>query len=96
METIQKLKPDVVITFPFLGFCCFKIATKLRITLKKKAILNKKLFCSVRDVIESSKGGNNDPDTVNILNKLYDHYLFTMKKLILMSSSFIYRKSKRQ
>lgn len=88
-ETIQKIKPDVVITehFPF-GFLFKKEATKL-IDYAKKSNTKTKIVCSVRDVIESSKGGTNDPDTVNILNKLYDLLLIHGdEKLISMSSSF--------
>jgi predicted glycosyltransferase len=88
-ETIQKVKPDVVITehFPF-GFLFKKEATKL-IDYAKKSNTKTKIVCSVRDVIESSKGGTNDPDTVNILNKLYDLLLIHGdEKLISMSSSF--------
>jgi predicted glycosyltransferase len=88
-ETIQKVKPDVVITehFPF-GFLFKKEATKL-IDYAKKSNTKTKIVCSVRDVIESSKGGTNDPDKVNILNKLYDLLLIHGdEKLISMSSSF--------
>lgn len=88
-ETIQKVKPDVVITehFPF-GFLFKKEATKL-IDYAKKSNAKTKIVCSVRDVIESSNGGINDPDTVNILNKLYDLLLIHGdEKLISMSSSF--------
>lgn len=88
-ETIQKVKPDVVITehFPF-GFLFKKEATKL-IDYAKKSNTKTKIVCSVRDVIESSKGGTNDPDTVNILNKLYDLLIIHGdEKLISMSSSF--------
>jgi predicted glycosyltransferase len=88
-ETIQNVKPDVVITehFPF-GFLFKKEATKL-IDYAKKSNTKTKIVCSVRDVIESSKGGNNDPETVNILNKLYDLLLIHGdEKLISISSSF--------
>lgn len=88
-ETIQKVKPDVVITehFPF-GFLFKKEATKL-IDYAKKSNPKTKIVCSVRDVIESSKGGTNDLDTVNILNELYDLLLIHGdEKLISISSSF--------
>lgn len=89
LETIQKVKPDVVITehFPF-GFLFEKEAIKL-INYTKKANSNAKIICSVRDVIESSKGGHNDQKTVNILNELYDLLLIHGdEKLIPVASSF--------
>lgn len=88
-ETIQKVKPDVVITehFPF-GFLFKNEAIKL-INYAKKSNTKTKIVCSVRDVIESSKGGTNDLETIRILNKLYDLLIIHGdEKLILMSSSF--------
>lgn len=89
LDTIQKIKPDVVITehFPF-GFLFEKEATKL-IDYAKKVNSKAKIVCSVRDVIESSKGGFNDQRTVNILNELYDLLLIHGdEKLISVASSF--------
>jgi predicted glycosyltransferase len=88
-KTIQKVKPDVVITehFPF-GFLFEKEATKL-IGYAKEVNSKSKIVCSVRDVIESTKGGNNDEKTIAILNELYDLILIHGdKKLISVESSF--------
>jgi predicted glycosyltransferase len=89
LETVQKVKPDVVITehFPF-GLLFEKEATKL-IDFAKKVNSKAKIVCSVRDVIESSKGGHNDQKTVNTLNELYDLLLIHGdEKLISLASSF--------
>lgn len=88
-EMIQKVRPDALITehFPF-GFLFEKEATKF-IGYAKKVNPNTKIICSVRDVIESSKGGRNDKKTVNILNDLYDLLLIHGdEKLISVASSF--------
>jgi predicted glycosyltransferase len=89
LETVQMVKPDVVITehFPF-GLLFEKEATRL-ITYAKEANPTSKIVCSVRDVIESTKGGNNDQKTVGILNELYDLILIHgIEKLIPVESSF--------
>ena len=88
-ETIKKIKPDVVISehFPF-GFLFEKEAKKL-IDYAKKLNSKTKIVCSVRDVIESSKGGQNDERTVKVLNELYDLLLIHGdEKLISVASSF--------
>lgn len=88
-ETVQMVKPNVVITehFPF-GFLFEKEATKL-INYAKETNSNTKIVCSVRDIIESTKGGNNDQKTIGILNKIYDLILIHGdEKLISVEYSF--------
>ena len=88
-KTVQMVKPDVIITehFPF-GFLFEKEATKL-INYAKEINSNAKIVCSVRDVVDSFNGGNNDQKTISILNKLYDLLLIHGdEKLISIKSSF--------
>jgi predicted glycosyltransferase len=89
LGTVREVKPDVVITehFPF-GFLFEKEAIKL-IDYAKKENANVKIVCSVRDVIESSKGSQNDQKTINILNERYDLLLIHGdENLISVASSF--------
>jgi predicted glycosyltransferase len=71
-ELIQKIRPEVIITehFPF-GFL-FEHEVLSLITKAKKVNPLVKIVSSVRDIIETEKGGKADDKTVKILNQYYD------------------------
>jgi predicted glycosyltransferase len=88
-KNIEVIVPDVVITehFPF-GLLFNKEVVKL-IDYAKRANSKSKIVCSVRDVIESLKGGDNDHKTVDILTNLYDLVIIHgTEDLIPIESSF--------
>jgi predicted glycosyltransferase len=71
-ELIYQIRPSVIITehFPF-GFLFEKEVIRL---IEQAKTINPavKIVCSVRDVIATEKGTENDRRTINILNKYYD------------------------
>lgn len=71
-ETIELIKPDILITEHFPFGLLFESEVKLLIDNVKKVNPQTKIVCSVRDLIESSGGGKRDDYTCNIINSLYD------------------------
>ena len=71
-QLVQSVEPDILITehFPF-GLLFEKEATGLMQQVKR-ANPAVKIVCSVRDIIESSKGGGNDSYTCELINKWFD------------------------
>lgn len=72
---IKKIVPDLIITehFPF-GLLFEKEAVDM-IETAQEVNPNVKIVCSVRDIIESSKGNSNDGYACDLLNKFYDFVL---------------------
>lgn len=87
--SIKKMTPDLIITehFPF-GLLFEKEVVKL-IQFGKKHNPSVKLVCSVRDIIESSKGSENDDHICELINQFYDMVLIHGDhKIIPFRSSF--------
>jgi len=88
-QLVHAIQPDYLITehFPF-GLLFEKEVLKL-IEFVKRSNLKSKIISSLRDVIESSKGGVNDSYICKILNKYYDLVLVHGDpNIIPFSSSF--------
>jgi predicted glycosyltransferase len=88
-EKIEVIAPEIVITehFPF-GLLFSKEVIRL-IDYAKRANSKAKIVCSVRDVIESLKGGDSDQETVELLASFYDLVLIHgTEEIIPIESSF--------
>ncbi len=88
-QWVKDIKPDVIITehFPF-GLLFEKESLHL-INSAKEYNQNLKLVCSVREVIESPKGGPNDEKVCHILNRNFDLLLVHGdERIIPISRSF--------
>lgn len=87
--SIKRITPDLIITehFPF-GLLFEKEVVKL-IQVGKKHNPSVKLVCSVRDIIESSNGSENDGHICELINQFYDMVLIHGdEKIIPFRSSF--------
>lgn len=71
-QTLEDVKPDILVTehFPF-GLLFEKEVIEL-ITVVKKLNQSSNIVSSVRDIIESRKGGKKDEYISELLNKWYD------------------------
>lgn len=71
-STVEHIKPAILITEHFPFGLLFEDEVLALISLVKKVNPDAKIVCSVRDVIESGKGGTKDQYVCELLNKLYD------------------------
>jgi predicted glycosyltransferase len=74
-ECLKAITPDILITEHFPFGLLFKNEV-LQLILKAKQLKpTVKVVCSVRDIIESRNGNDNDEDTCDLINKWYDKIL---------------------
>jgi len=71
-QTVEDVKPDILITEHFPFGLLFENEVIELITEVKKLNQSSKIVSSVRDIIESSKGGKKDEYISELINKWYD------------------------
>lgn len=88
-QVLSHIVPAIIITEHFPFGLLFEAEVVAIIDLVKQANLQTRIVCSVRDVIESSKGGKSDDHTCELLNVYYDAILVHGdERVVPFSSSF--------
>lgn len=88
-QSVDNIKPDILITEHFPFGLLFEDEVMGLIYKVKERNAAAKIVCSVRDLIETSKGGKNDEYICDLINNYYDLVLVHGdRKFAPLSSSF--------